>query len=276
MSDSHAISCDTCQQRLEEFALDELTGDESAPIARHLASGCEPCNRRLIDIVAGLATLPAGLTRALPPLRLERELMRRIVSGQAPEAAAIASSSSSAQSKSRNESLTGGLVGAALALAVCLIGIAAWVNWRGGISDGALVPESEHWANLQRRLDEAESRQRFSSIPRLEFAYLRSPAPTPPVHGYIVADKIANQWHFYIFNLPPLADGRTYQLWFVLGDSRYVAAGTVDADPSGISSRLIDIPSDLTSITGIAISDEPIAGSDQPTGEHFFRTDLPK
>jgi hypothetical protein len=265
-----------CQHRLEEFALDELTGDESFPIARHLASGCESCNRRLVDIVAGLATLPAGLTRALPPLRLERELMRRIVSGQAPEAAAIVSSSPAAQSKSRNESLAGGLVGAALALAACLIGVAAWVVWRGGMSDHVSAGEAEHWANLQRRLDATDSLQRFSSIPRLEFANLRSPAPTLPIHGYIVTDHIANQWHVHIFNLPPLEEGRTYQLWFVLGDSRYVAAGTVDADPSGIASRLIDVPSDLTSIAGIAVSDEPITGSDQPTGERFFRADIPK
>ncbi len=276
MTDSHSIACDECRQSLVEFALDELSIEESSTIAQHLAGGCEPCNRRLADILVGLAALPTGLARQLPPLKLERDLMQRIARPPAIGQSVATISPPATRSNARNKSLTSGIVGAAIALAACLVGVAAWTIWRGGISDLAPAGEREHWANLQRRLDEAERSQRFSSLPRLEFAYLNSQAPATPVHGHIVTDHITKQWHFYAFNLPPLPEGRAYQLWFVIGDSQYVAAGMLDADPSGTASRLVDVPSDLNLITGIAISDEPPSGSDQPAGERLYHADFPQ
>jgi Anti-sigma-K factor rskA len=284
VTDSHFITCDECQSRLEEFALDELAVDVRTQVADHLADGCPACNQRLGQILDDLAQLAHSLPIEQPPPRIERELLNRIAAnkmvGDRPNFSestrkngTVPLSDPAPTRKISPKSLTRGLIAAALALAATIMGIAAWNTWRDILKNpnGAGSP----WAELQLRVDQANASQQFPSIPQLQFASLGSHSPEIPVTGYVVQDHLARQWHVYAFHLPALPAGRAYQLWFDTGNAQFVSAGAADVDPEGTLSRLIDVPSDLLAIKGLAISDEPTTGSDHPTGEKFFEAPLP-
>jgi len=269
MIDPGPITCDGCKDRLEEFALDELDGDVRDQVARHLRGGCRACNAHLAQITADLAALAHTLPAQAPPRHVERDLFDRIAAQSRPLAAEEPRVSIRHAGISK-KSLTRGLLAAAAALAACLAGIATWNAWQGRPTGLGI----EEWAELRRRVDEADEAQRFGAVPELSFVSLRGPAPEKPVHGYIVADHSTRQWHVYVFNLPSLPQDRTYQLWFATGD-RPVAAATAEADPDGTVSKIVDLPSDLPAITGVAISDEPKSGSTEPTGNHIYQAELP-
>ncbi len=272
MTDPQPITCDDCQQRLEEFALDELTGDVREQVARHLDDGCRACNSQLAQITADLASLAYTLPAQAPPPQIERDLLRRIAAQSPRRPLAETHVVSVPRSRISRKSLSRGLIAAAAALAAGLGGIAAWNAWQGGSTGFGF----DEWAELRRRVDEANEAQQFADVPQLNFVSLRGPAPQQPVHGYVVTDHPMRQWHIYVFNLPALPEDRSYQLWFATADNRPVPAGMVKVDASGTISQVVDLPSDLPAITGLAISDEPPTGSTAPTGQHIYQADLPQ
>jgi anti-sigma-K factor RskA len=275
MSEPVLLNCDDCQQLLEEYALEELSDDLNAQISDHLASGCQACNRRLGDIVTGLAMLPAGLAQESPPARLERELMARIARRQPDPPAAAESYTPALQCRSRSRLLTIRLVGAAAALAAGVMGVAAWFSWTHGLWQQQFNNDAGTWAELEQRFDEAEESQRFLSVSQLQFVSLRNPSLDAQVRGHIIVDEASRQWHVYVFNLPALPEGRQFQLWLETGDGNFVSAGTIQPDSSGIAGQLIDPPLDLGAIRGIGISDEPLSASDRPTGDSRYRAEFP-
>lgn len=262
MIEPHSITCEDCQDRLEEFALDELEGDVRDQVTQHLRGGCRACNTQLAQIAADLATVAHALPTQAPPREIEQDLLRRIA--KAP-VVTLPPESTLKRSLSRT------FIAAAIGLAACLALIAAWNTWNGALTGLS----TEEWADLRRRADEAERAQRFDDVPQLTFASLRGPAPEKPVYGYVVADHVTHQWHVYVFNLPALPEDRTYQLWFAAADKPTIPSLTVRPDTDGTVSEVIDLPSDVPDITGLAISDEPLTGSLTPTGDHIYQADLP-
>jgi anti-sigma-K factor RskA len=262
--ESPHIRCEDCQPLLAEFALEDLAGDLRDQVASHLASGCNACNRELVEIAANLAALAGTLPLQSPPAHIERDLMQRVTERRTVQPAA--------PGRVSRRTLTRGLIASAAVLAASLIGIAAWTIRQQAITNQRLA---EQVADFQRRLAEADKSQRFAPVPQLTFASRGAAATETPVHGYVITDHVARQWHVYVFNLPSLPEERVYQLWFVGDDGKFVPAATVKADDAGTISHLVDLPSEIPAVAGLAISDEPTGGSNAPTGQHMFQADLP-
>lgn len=205
-------------------------------------------------------------------MRVDRVLRDRMTAQRSAEG--IAPSMESLEStKISPKRLTRSLVAAALTLAATIFGIAAWTSWNNSSNDFSAAVS--HWDELRRRVDEAEASQHFPAIPQMHFASVGTHKLATPVNGYIVEDRPARQWHLYAFRLPKLEKGHSYQVWFDLGDSRFVRAGTADIDDEGTIRRLIDVPSDFASIHGVAISDESGGEPERPSGENLIEAKLP-
>lgn len=70
-------------------------------------------------------------------------------------------------------------------------------------------------------------------------------------------------------NLPPLPQGRTFQLWGIRGTDAPVSLGTFDTSPTG--DALVTLPADLADDYDVsAITEEPEGGSPQPTTTPFL------
>lgn len=80
----------------------------------------------------------------------------------------------------------------------------------------------------------------------------------------------------HAFRLKPAAAGRTYQLWLIK-DGKPVSAKlfTVDADEQSLVWG-IDLPTETTGVTAVAVTDEPAGGSPQPTTTPFLVGEIPK
>jgi len=79
-------------------------------------------------------------------------------------------------------------------------------------------------------------------------------------------DRLANRWTLVTHDLLPAKAGRTYQLWLVTAKSEKVSAGVFNTDPRGravVQATYVLAERDLAAI---AITEEPLGGSPQPTG----------
>jgi len=71
-------------------------------------------------------------------------------------------------------------------------------------------------------------------------------------------------------NLPPLPQGRTYQLWFVTAQSSPISIGLVQPDANGSVRRLVDTRGDLPEPAAVAVTIEPEGGVPAPTGDKYL------
>ncbi len=265
MTDSYDISCEACQDRLDEFALDVLPVDVCAQVSAHLDGGCPDCNRRLAELLADLAQLPQSLPLAAPPPSVERELMRRITAerSQAPNAPPADAT------KSRRWLLAA----ASLAVAASLVGVALWLG-RPAPAPSTIGPAPGDWAELERRILDAQESQQINSTPQLHFVSRGPAAPAADVYGYVVQDRLTQQFHIYVFNLPQLADDRAYQFWFVTNDGQYLPENSVRPAADGSISLLVEQPSSATEVVAVAISNEPAEGSQSPSRDSLLEATL--
>ncbi|MGV3710167.1 MAG: anti-sigma factor domain-containing protein [Gemmatimonas sp.] len=80
----------------------------------------------------------------------------------------------------------------------------------------------------------------------------------------------------HAFRLKPAAPGRAYQLWLIK-DGKPVPSRVfnADADEHGLVWG-IELPTVLTGVSAVAITDEPAGGSPQPTTTPFMIGEIPK
>lgn len=145
---------------------------------------------------------------------------------------------------------------------------------------------SDHLAGLEKKLDEAERRERLAAgamvaaqdklarlegsletmaTPHLQLATVQ-PSPDAPTIK-VLRDPDNRRWVVLAFDLPPPPRDKDYQLWFMPEKGDPVSAGLLAPGPGRSQFGTIAIPPDLShiKIKGAAISLEPKGGSPTPT-----------
>jgi anti-sigma-K factor RskA len=79
-------------------------------------------------------------------------------------------------------------------------------------------------------------------------------------------DKVANRWTLVTHDLTPAREGRTYQLWLVTAKAEKISAGTFNTDAKGRAVVQATYALAEADLAAIAITEEPVGGSPQPTG----------
>jgi anti-sigma-K factor RskA len=105
----------------------------------------------------------------------------------------------------------------------------------------------------------------------LRLVSLDSTAADSGTRGRIFWDRDKNDWRMYVFDLAPPPPGRTYELWFITPAGRPVPAGTFAVGKGGRGSLEVPLPPDLGPVAAAAISDEPMSGSQTPTGTIWLK-----
>ncbi|HEX8341798.1 MAG TPA: anti-sigma factor [Tepidisphaeraceae bacterium] len=201
---------------------------------------------------AVLAAMPLSLQQVEAPRAVRDKLLFRIAADTQHAGSTVASPAIRGSSAARHRShwptyLSTGIA-AALAIALTL----TWTENRR---------ISGNWAKSQRVI---ETTRTVMSSSRVSLAQL-SDAKTPTTYGNVLYCPLSRQYQVAVFHLRPPADGRTYELWLITADGKKIPAGTFDVDSFGRGMISANAPHGVD-IGQAAITDEPIGGSEQPTG----------
>jgi Anti-sigma-K factor rskA len=125
--------------------------------------------------------------------------------------------------------------------------------------------------DLQKRsLDQNLQLASMLSDPSLRVIRLRGTEKGKQIEGHALI-AAGGQMAFYASQLPPLPANRTYQLWLIRSNGHAIAsAGTFTRDSSSHAVVQLKDPSRLSAVTSMAVTDEPIGGSPQPTGHKWM------
>jgi anti-sigma-K factor RskA len=256
---------DQFRELIEAYAIGSLDASERAALEAHLAGGCEDCAKALEEarwLVSQLAYLAPN---AEPSDMLKGRLLQTVRA----EAASAATRSP----------------------AVRQTGLPAWL-W-AGVAALLLFSVYSAWnehklrneiANLQRRTQAQQAeRQKLQQ----ELAAAKTQAHEAMIWSDPKSKKIMlppkdpkmepleAMWHPELglcvrgWNVPSLGENRVLQLWLIpkKPGGKPMPLVTFWPDKSGNFSAMVENPPDAMSDTqALAITEEPIGGSPQPTG----------
>lgn len=269
----------------ELYAIGGLADEERARLEQHLADGCAECQavlRANLDVTGELllATAPA------PPASTVREGLLARVRGEADRFLVLAPPRGREPRRPVARWRARWQAAAAIVLVLGSSGASALLGARlarerersAELEDLLAYEESISWALV--REAERERSQRVALETRLrglsrivaaieaplarslalagqgEFRRAQAKAYLEPASGRLI---------LYAHDLPPVPDGRTYQLWVIVGEQPQ-SAGLFRSDSSGEakydSARLQDLDGPVT----VAVTLEPAGGARRPTG----------
>lgn len=261
------------------YVLGALGPEERTLFEAHLKS-CSIC----AEEVASLLEVADALDRSIPAIDPPPQLRARILAavgapapqqGQERRPSRVGTPSTATRHDWRPAAWpawTGWVAAAAsLTIATGLWMQASGLRARLLDAEARVAEVFDRWREAERRLEVAT---RDADRVRVQFAAATAPdATTFALKGQAVAPGAAGRAYLSpsrgllltASNLPALAPGRTYQLWY-LTRAAPVSAGLVRPDAEGQATvQFVDVPAGITPV-GLAVSIEPDGGVPLPTG----------
>ena len=263
------LTCEEVRELLPLQALDVLDVDERDVVDDHLA-GCSGC----LDELAGYSETAAALALALPQADPSPALKGRVLAA-AGRARMLPTDSrpgripppplSYSQRASRwRTSLSSLVAGLALVLAA---GSTVWAfNLRSELDAqnariSTLSERANNYARVTAVLQAADTQIRV----------LQSTDGAPDTFGRVYIDPDTSEGMLMVRNLPPLPQGKVYQLWVAGADGARQSAGLLTwTDKSGNGYALIKCPDTLSRWQSFGVTQEPAGGSQAPTGSRLL------
>jgi anti-sigma-K factor RskA len=242
------------------YALGALDGDERVEFERHLAGGCDLCERTLRESNEALAALARTQPRMIPPPEVKDALLRRI--GGRP-------------SERREPGRPRRLVWAVGTLAAMIAGAAFTGAFVAARYEGRLGQMAREAAALREQMqrDEAALRDQIAVYqgavdllrdPQTQIVTLHGLGPSPQASGRVIWNP-ASGGHLFVANLPPAPAGKAYELW-TIADAAPRPAGLFQVDASGRGSHRVAAVEGDKPVKVFAFTLEPEAGVPAPTG----------
>jgi hypothetical protein len=233
------MNCDDLKDAFELYSLGLAEEEERSEIEAHLARDCETCQRNLREALAVNALMLASV----PPAKPRARLKRRILGGLGIHPSGW------------------GWLGALAA--ACLAAVAVWLSIQERHRSDELGQARQNLFQMRAERDRLQQALSFLDQPETEQVNFGKGQPRPPRGSVFVNPKLGVL--LIAGNLPPLAPGRTYEMWVIPKGGAPVAAGLFQAGQDGSAIHILPGPVDAASLGAIAVSVEPQAGSRAPT-----------
>jgi hypothetical protein len=262
------LTCDEVRELLPLLALDTLDVDERDVLEDHLA-GCTVCLEELAGYSETVAALALALPQTDPPPALKGRVLSEARRARLMPAGAGGSRSPALLWRSERvsrwrASLTSLVAGVALLLAA---GSTAWALSLRSELDlqntriAALSERANNYARVTAVLQAADTQIRV----------LQSTSGAQDAFGRVYIDPDTSEGMLMVRNLPPLPQGRVYQLWVARSDGQRESAGMLTwTDKSGNGYALIQCPDTLSRWQSFGVTEEPSGGSQKPTGSRLL------
>jgi anti-sigma-K factor RskA len=262
-------------ERLREstgvYVLGLLDSAERREFEQHLET-CAECREEVRSLGGVAGALPMAAPQVDPPPSLRAKVLAA-TGGQRPSSVVPLPPQRQAVSW---VSHAGWLSAAALFVISAGLGLYAWSL--GQQIDGLRSRLADAIARLERSEQQVTVASRAASTAEGRLAVLLAPDMRQvDLQGQPVAPRASGRafWSrsrglvLTAANLPPLPQGRTYQLWMVTATAP-ISAGVLSPDPSGDVAQTFATPADIPTPAAIALTIEPEGGLPAPTGEKYL------
>ena len=279
----HECTTADSQEAAALYALGALSQQEARAFAAHLDEGCTVCgleSRQFEEVVNVLGSevpeaTPPAYVRDLLAVRIEKEVSESKPSGSVirfPEQPGTTRLRPSADTPPLGRMLLPWAIAAAL-LIVSIFSLTMWRSERNASQMERDRAASEHQAEsaeLRAQLDRENNHSK--ELAAINEVLSSTEWRTIPLGGQQIAPDSSAKIYWDVqgkrwvvsADLPAAPAGKIYQLWFLTSDAK-ISAGLINPDKAGHGFAVLELPGDLASLTGAAITLEPEGGSQQPT-----------
>ena len=266
------MTCHEVRELLAALSLDALDADERDAVEDHLAT-CQACASELRAHEETIAALALALPQIDPPARLKGRILAAATTDRATRRPAWRR-----RLTARRLSPLGLAAALALVIAVCAALWAASLQSQL-VEQRALVASLEAQLGEQRALaasneERAQRYDRIVAVLQADQVYVRPLESTngaAGAFGRVYLDPASGAGMMMVRKLPPLSEGRAYQLWLVKADGQRTSCGLLRrTDTYGNGYTLIQAPVPLSEWQGIGLTEEPATGSPGPTGARML------
>lgn len=233
--------CDELREAYELHALGLLEDPERAEIEAHLRRGCETCTAG----VRRAAALNTQMLALAPDVRPSPKLRRKVLA-----------------SVGARESRWAWMTGWPAAFAAMLIAV-VYLGVQDRRKAGELAEARRFVEASATELTQMRAALALLNEPETRHVVFGQGQPQPPKGRVFVHNRRGVL--LLASNLPPLPRGKTYELWTIPKGGAPRPAGLFQSDARGNALYLSPGPVDVTTLSAIAVSVEPEAGSSAPT-----------
>jgi hypothetical protein len=249
--------------------LGALLPDEQRRVARHVAEGCTRCEAALRDAHGALDVLALAAPAAAPSPRAREALMAALDASPVRALPAPAAAP-------RRRRIAQRFAAVAAALALLLASASLFEVLRQGremrraldLADARveqrIAAEGQQREALAQRVGAFEQQIETRVASSVSLA-LAGEATFGAANARVVMDAAGQQVLLLASRIPPLPEGRTYQLWVIVSGAPK-SLGVFAPDRDGRVIYVQSEPLDLPSGVQAAVSIEPSGGVPQPTG----------
>lgn len=264
-----SLTCDEARELVPLSALSALDVDEQDVLDDHLEH-CADCLREL----ASYSEVTAQLALALPQSDPSPDVKSRLLA-QASRPRALPSPPMSGGGVPtplwRTERAQRFRTTLSSLVAGVAIVVAAGSSYWAYNLQSQLTEQSARIASLNER---AQNYQRVASVLQAadtQVRVLQSTQATAPAFGRVYIDPETSEGMLMVRNLPPLPQGRVYQLWVARANGERESAGILTwTDKAGNGYTLIKCPDTLARWNTFGVTEEPTGGSPAPTGSRLL------
>jgi Anti-sigma-K factor rskA/Putative zinc-finger len=232
-------NCQNFRDDFELYALGVLDPEEKAEIDAHLRTGCTTCEAALKDALAVNALMMSMVPDVVPPARLKRRVLVGV----------------GVQRMSWSWL-------AALA-AACMLVVALWLSVQERSRAAELAQARHMLIQVSSQRDRLMQALSFLDDPATLPVSFGKGQPAPPRGNVFVHSKLGVL--LIASNLPPAQSGKTYEMWVIPKVGAPRAAGLFQSGSDGTAMYILSGPLDVGTLSAVAVTLEPEAGSVAPT-----------
>ena len=244
------------------YVLDAVDDDEREAFEQHLAV-CNDCREEVLSLRSAVARMPA-VSAVAPPPELRANILSAIAAVRPlpplPEEDAPPPAAPIEPSSGRHDELAARRANRR-ASRWRLVAAAAAVVALGGVSWGLLAPEDLGGREIG--VIERESDVQLAELMSAPDLQVYTSAAGEGVQGTVLRSDSLGTAAMLLQDLPEVGDDQEFQAWNIVGETP-ASAGVFSA-ADGTATVLLE--GDVTDAEVIAVTVEPVGGSDQPTGD---------
>lgn len=231
------------------YALDALDPHEHVEFEQHLAT-CDLCRVETDELIETAARL-GSVAEAVPPPGMRARVLAAVAKTPQQRPTVV-----SLQSRRHRPWTTPGLAVAAALLAVLGVGVGVqqWSQDQDQRQNEAVKVEQDAQAQREGRIADV-----LTAGDKVAYD-TQSPSG---LHLTVVKSQEMDAAVVSLRNLPPLGEGRSYQVWRITG-GEVASAGLIRADDISLD-RATMLMQDVAGTKSVAVTEEPADGSQQPT-----------